>query len=161
MLTVVYYYNLLLDMRYNVQEAAAQIQVAEQKRTHVRSSLTELVRYYARYERELMREVTTLRTAEKPLEGASVQQLIARLDAVAEQYPQLHLTKSIEQFVTAINQTETEIAERIAAYNKIVNDYTTLLNQFPAKVYGAALGFENMEFYRPSANVLGYHDVQP
>jgi hypothetical protein len=57
----IYYYNVLLGLRSNCDTAEAQIEAAEEKRDHVRRSLTTLLRFHANYERNVLTEVTTLR----------------------------------------------------------------------------------------------------
>jgi hypothetical protein len=57
----IYYYNILLGLRSNCDTAEAQIHAAEEKRDHIRRSLTMLLRFHANYERGVLEEVTTLR----------------------------------------------------------------------------------------------------
>jgi LemA protein len=158
----IYYYNKLIDLEYNVQEAWAQVEAVQQKRNHVQRSLTQLVRYYASYERNVMKEVTTLRTNAKPVEDVSITQLLARLDAVAEQYPNLNLASGVQQFSQSVVAYEADIAERTMQYNTAVNVYTTLLGQFPGNVFGPVLGFHSYPFYKPKdPSILDYGEVQP
>ena len=162
----IYYYNRLYDLETNVYMAEAQIQAAEQKRSHIQRNLVKLVRYYATYERSVMNDLTVLRTQDSPKpptsDGDSAQQLLARLDAVAEQYPNLNLTQSVQQLSEIIADTETEIVDRIGAYNEAVNIYTTYLGQFPANIFGRPLGFERVDYYRPKdPSVVDYREVAP
>jgi LemA protein len=158
----IYYYNKLIDLEWNVGAARAQIVALQEKRDHILRNLTKLVSYYANYERGLMKEIITLRTDKKPSEPVSVQQLLTQLDAVAEQYPSLDLTKSVQQLSEAVNTTESEIATRIVEYNTAVNVYTTALSQFPANVFGRLLGFRDKDFYAPQNRaVLDYRVVEP
>ncbi len=156
----VYYYNLLLDLEMNVRTARAQIEVAEQRRNHIQRNLTQLTRYYARYEHKVLKDVTGLRTAKKP-EKVAPTEALARLDAVAEQYPSLQLNGTVRQFSDSIVDSETLIATRAAEYNEAVNVYTTALGEFPGNIFGRVMGFEPVEYYSPDKSVLGYHEVKP
>lgn len=80
-------------------------------------------------------------------ENESLETLLMRFNAVAEQYPNLHLTKSATQFSDAVVNSENEIAARISEYNMAVNLYTTALNTFPASIFAKTLGFEDVPFY--------------
>ena len=160
----IYYYNRLYDLETNVQMAEAHIQAAQQKRNHIQRNLTRLIQYYAEYEKALMKDLTGLRTrdANSKASATSVQQLLARLDAVAERYPDLNLNRNVEQFSQIIATTESEIADRIMDYNDAVNTYTTTLGQFPANVFGRPLGFEKYDYYRPpDPSVVEYREVKP
>ncbi len=159
-----HYFNLFVAQESNVQEAWAQVEAARQKRNHVQRDLTQLVRYYETYERDVLKQVTTLRTKSPGASAApeSPQQLLARLDAVGEQYPNLNLDRRVQQFSEVITNTESEITDRIMAYNTSVNIYTTTLDSFPGIVFGRVLGFKTYDFYQPDdRSVLEYKEVKP
>jgi LemA protein len=157
-----YYYNVLVTQEFNVIAAWAQVEATRQKRDHVQRDLTQLVRYYARYERGVLEQMTTLRTKDKSPAPAPSEQLLGRLDAVAEQYPSLNLDRSVHQFSQVITATESEITERIVAYNAAVNIYTTTLNSFPGIVFGRLLGFRDLQYYKPDdPSALDYREVTP
>lgn len=159
----IYYYNELISLEYDVKAAWAQVEVTQQKRNHVQRNLTQLLRYYARYERAVLQEMTAMRT-KKSSEPApeTTEQLLARLDAVAEQYPSLNLENTVRQFSETSTQTESEITERIVLYNTAVNTYTTALNRFPANLFGKPMGFEEYDFYAPEdRSKLPYREVSP
>ena len=158
----IYYYNWLYDLETNVQMSYAHIQATEQKRNHIQRNLVRLVRYHAQYERSVMTDLTELRAAEKPAKAETAQQLLARLDAVAEQYPNLNLGGTVDQFSNIIASTEAEIADRIVQYNEAVNVYTTALGQFPANIFAKPLGFGHYDYYRPKdPSVVEYREVKP
>ena len=158
----IYYYNELLDLQSNVETSRAQIEVAQQRRNHIQRNMMQLLRFYARYERDVLKDVTTLRTDEKAEKAATPLQALARLDAVAEQYPNLQLNHTVQQFSDSIVASETMIATRAAEYNEAVNIYTNVLNQFPGNVFGPLLGFRNEGYYTPEdPSVLEYHELTP
>jgi len=149
-----FYYNRLLILEYDVQLARVQIEAGEQRRNHVTRNLTQLVRYYARHERELMKDITKLRIEQRAKAGGAesadgTAKLLGRLNIVAEQYPNLHLTNTVREFTTSVVNTESEIAAYIISYNAAVNIYTITLNTFPARVFGTLLRFRAYPFYKP------------
>jgi LemA protein len=158
----IYYYNLLLDLESKVETARAQINVAEQRRNHIQRNLTQLLRYHARYERDVLKEVTNLRNTEKPAPGASPVEALARLNAVGEQYPSLQLNNTVQHFSESTVSSETLVATRIADYNDAVNVYTNALGQFPGNIFGPLMGFHAAYYYTPDdPTVLPYHEVKP
>jgi hypothetical protein len=159
----IYYYNILLDLEANTDTAMAQIAVAEQKRDHVRRSLTQLLRFHAGYERDVLKELTTLRgPSQRPEKAAPSDGALARLDAVGEQYPSLQLTMTVKQISDSLVVAEMDVAKRIYDYNDAVNMYTARLHQFPGNLMGRALGFKDREHYQPKEEAsLDFKEVTP
>jgi len=165
--THIYYYNQLVMYEFGVKVTWAQVETARQKRSHIQENLAQALRYYAKYERDLMIGVTELRAegdpvTKKPPTGdkASIAGLLGRFRAVAEQYPNPALMQSVTTFSTAVVESERQIALRIMEYNNAVNVYTTLLNTFPSRVFAATMGFEGYPFYKPKdERVLEYKKV--
>jgi hypothetical protein len=157
----VYYYNVLLDLEANTDTAMSQIEVAEQKRDHIRRNLTQLLRFHATYERDVLKELTTLRGPNLRPEG-SPESPVARLDAVGEQYPALQLTTTVKGVSDSLVAAEMEVAQRIYEYNTAVNMYTARLHQFPGNLFGKPFGFRDREHYKPADRAaLDYKELAP
>jgi LemA protein len=74
LVTHIYYYNQLTFLEQSVEVAWAQVEVGEQKRNHVSRNLLALARYYAKYERDTMSDVTRLRVSpEAPPSGGDAE----------------------------------------------------------------------------------------
>ena len=176
-----YYYNEFIGRLFRVREAWAQVEAQRQRRYHIQANITNIVIGYARYEKDLMARLTTLRTsmrkegnltaglfeAGQSLEASpgslSMDQLdglFSRIMVVAEQYPDLKLTANYQQLSKAIIDTETEIANRIMVHNEAVNAYTTVLHQFPGNIFGWITGFTDMDFYNPQPRALAFNPIQ-
>ena len=168
----IYYYNRLTVLEFEVGRTAANLEASELRRDHVQRSLTALLQHYARYEHDVMSELTRVRMG-APVgaeagsidgaeagEGDSLQDMLGRLQIIAEQYPNLQLTASSQQVANAVISSETEISARIVSYNDAVNVYTTDLAQFPGNLIGAMLGFKTYDFYQvEDRRVLEYKEV--
>lgn len=146
-----YYYNQLFSLESNLQTAHAKIEAGQQRRSHIKRNLLRLMMFYAQYEQELMKDVTKMRVdREKPrAPDDDTMGLLSRLNVVAEQYPSLNLTNTVEQFLTGAVNTESEIAGYIINYNQTVNTYRTAKKTFPARIFSAVLGFPDYPFYEP------------
>lgn len=161
-LSHVYYYNVLVSLESNVNTARAQIEVAQQRRAHVQLSLTHLLRYYAKYERDVLKEITVVRKGEKAEQKIPIQDALARLDAVAEQYPNLQLSNTVRELSDATVASEASIAERASDYNDAVNAYASVLHQFPGNIFGPVMGFQDKDYFVPEdPSVLLYREVRP
>lgn len=180
----VYYYNLLVNLECNVQAAWAQVEAQLQRRFYIQQNLTKIVIDYSQYEKELLTNLTKMRTSvpaakakeaqQPPAESSSpsalpqpeqmtrlqLDKLFSNILLVAEQYPQLKLTENFQQFSTVIVDVETQIAERLMGYNDSVNNYTTTLTQFPGNVFGAICGFQLYKFYTPDKEILSFQPVE-
>jgi len=159
----IYYHNRLISLQFDVHAAQAQIEAAQQKRNHISRSIRRLLLFYERYERTLMTEVTGIRAAEPGAsqsaagEAAPLDGLLGRLNAVAEQYPSLRLTETVQSLSEAVIASESEVALRIADYNGAVNTYTTELRSFPGNLFAEVAGFEWIDFYEAEdPSVLEY-----
>lgn len=93
------------------------------------------------------------------LNAKQLEALFARIQLVAEQYPQLKLTENFQQFSAAIIETEHKIAEHLILYNGDVNAYMTVRTQFPGNHFAWLFGFEPMEFFTADPAELQFREV--
>ena len=178
----VYYYNEFVIREFRVKETWAQVEAQRQRRFHVQANIANVVIRYARYEKDLMSQLTKLRAGTSKsgtdlvaslFEGAQTLEatpsgmtmdkldgLFSRIMVVAEQYPDLKLTANFQQLSHAIIDTETEIANRIMAHNQAVNAYTTVLHQVPGNIFGWITGFSDISFYNPKPRALVFTPLQ-
>jgi LemA protein len=161
-----YYYNRLLLLEQDVKAAWANVEALQARRSHIRRNLTALLRYYAQYEQGLMTDLTKMRTDNReptrgPPKEETVNDLLGRLNAVAEQYPNLQLTNTVQQITNSTINSETDIAFQIIRYNEVTNVYITALHTFPASVFGRVLGFRDHPLYKPESSELGFVEMKP
>jgi LemA protein len=150
-------YNRFVRLRNVVDESWHDIGTELQRRYDLIPNLVSTVKGYAAHERELFSSVTSLRLdamaaqrapdAQAPREQA-LGQGVARLMAVAEQYPDL---KASEQFLSLQHElTDTEdriqVARRI--YNANVRAYDTLVQSFPALIIARSFTFELRPYFQ-------------
>jgi LemA protein len=184
-----YYYNLLVDMEYDVKANWAQVEVQLQRRYHIQQNLTQIVIDYSEYEKDTLTNLIEMRTSTmtgdrvaeakdanqqspselsekslpdqlRQLTKSELDKLFPNILLVAEQYPELKLTENFQQFSGAIIDTESQIAGRITAYNDAVNTYTTTRTQFPGNMFAAMFGFPSHDFYTPDKELLDFKPVE-
>ena len=102
---------------------------------------------------------TTVGTKTATLPGG-LDHVTSPIALTAEQYPQLMLSKNMQQFSAALVEVETEVARVTMAYNDAVNTYSTELGQFPGNVFGWLCGFKDATFYQPQRETLGFREVE-
>lgn len=72
---------------------------------------------------------------------------LARLLAVAEQYPDLKLSNTFINLMTALTDIEKDLAQERMKYNDAVNIYTTNMAKFPINIFAALFGFKDKPYF--------------
>ncbi len=72
---------------------------------------------------------------------------LARLLAVAEQYPDLKLSNTCINLMTALIEIEKDLAQERIKYNDNVNIYTTNMAKFPINIYATLFGFKHKPYF--------------
>jgi LemA protein len=80
--------------------------------------------------------------AENALSGA-----LRQLFALAEAYPDLKASTNFQQLQAELADVENKIAAARRFFNNAVQEYNTGIEQFPAALFAAALGFSRREFF--------------
>jgi LemA protein len=148
-------YNRLVRARNRVREAWSGIDVQLRRRASLIPNLVEVVRAYARHERDTFEHVTRARNALQHAGGPgaaagahhALSQALGRLLAVAEAYPQLRASESFSRLHDELSDTEEKIAFARRFYNRTVLDYNTRIEVFPTVMIARAFTFRGAEFF--------------
>jgi len=132
-------YNNLIQLRNECDRAFGNIDVLLRQRTDELPNLVEVVKAYATFERDTLREVTEARAAahaaRTPAEAEQAAGLTARamgsLLLLAESYPDLKANQSFLLLQKRITGIESEIADRREFFNQTVTAWNTRIEQFP------------------------------
>ena len=154
-LWIIMVYNQLVAMRQRVGQAFADIDVQLKQRHDLIPNLVETVKGYAAHERGTLEEVVKLRNAamnaQGPAQQAAAENMLTgalgKLFALAEAYPDLKANQNFQQLQTEISDIENKIAASRRFFNNAVQEYNTGIQQFPAALFAAALGFGQRAFF--------------
>lgn len=155
---VIALYNGLIRLKLTVDEASADIETFLKQRYDMIPNLVEIVKGYAKHEKELFENVTELRSkamstdslSEKmELEG-ELTKGIAKIIAVAENYPQLRANENFMQLQSNLKELEDNIQKSRRFYNGTVRDFNTKIAVFPNNLLAGVLGFKSMPFFEAS-----------
>ena len=69
------------------------------------------------------------------------------LFALAEAYPNLKANENFRQLQDQLADIENKLAAARRFFNNAVQEYNTGIQQFPAALFAAALGFSQKEFF--------------
>jgi LemA protein len=152
-------FNRFVQLRQQIRESWADIDVEMKRRYDLIPNLVETVRGYAKHEREVLELVMQLRNKamanEGPASGQAVDEAalqigMKRLFAVVEAYPTL---KADTHFL-ALQQELANCEDRIAAarrfYNGNVREMNQLCEQFPTNLIASTFGFERATYFELS-----------
>jgi len=152
-------YNSLVQVKHNVDQAWANIDVLLKQRGDELGKLIDAVKGYLTYERDLLTRLTTLRSqvarggpdenrlaAEREI-GAGV----GRLFAVAENYPDLKSSGNFLELQKRITSLEEQIAHRREFYNDAVNINNSRMEQVPERLLAGAAGLQRRPLFEATA----------
>ena len=84
---------------------------------------------------------------------------IGRLLSLQENYPQLQSVEAFKTLQTQLEGTENRINIARQDYSKVVNEYNTTRNSFPAVLTAGLLGFKEEKYFEADANAKTAPDV--
>lgn len=150
-------YNKLVKNRQMVGEGWSGIDVQLKRRADLIPNLLETVKGYMKHERELLEEVTRLRSKAvgasnaAPHQRASIEGALSgalgRLMAVAENYPDLKANENFKEFQDALEETENEISLSRRYYNGAVRNLNVSVESFPSNLVADRFGFQKAEYF--------------
>jgi LemA protein len=155
LLWIMMIYNQLVAMRQRVGQAFADVDVQLKQRHDLIPNLVETVKGYASHERGTLEAVVNARntamTAQGPAQQAAAENMLSgalrQLFALSEAYPDLKANQNFQQLQTEIADTENKIAAARRFFNNAVQEYNTGIQQFPAALFAAMLGFTERTFF--------------
>ena len=149
---VIYEFNFCTRLRNKCYQSKSSIDVFLTQRFDLIPNLVEVVKGYAKYERETLAEVVELRKLyDKNKEFYYSTRLNNELNhmlAIAEDIPEL---KANEQFLMLQRQLikmESQLQAARRNYNGDVTLYNTKIEQFPAVLIASSFGFSGLELYK-------------
>jgi LemA protein len=157
-------YNRFVSQEEAIKAQWAQVENQLQRRNDLIPNLVETVKGYAAHEREVFEAIAESRaklagaqTPEERIAAANEQTAaLARLLAIAENYPQLKANETFLRLMDELAGTENRIAVERMRYNERVQAYNTLRRQFPTNLTAALFGFKAYPFFQapPEAKKL-------
>lgn len=160
-------YNAVVALQQRIDKAWANVDVALKQRWDQLPNLVEAVRDTMTWERDLLTEVTRLRSRYSPAEPIPEQAATAeatsvavrRLMATVEQYPVLQSNRNVLDLQDEIERLENVIADRRELYNDQVYRYNTRIGQVPALFLAPLFGWRPRPFFAANASEAARPDA--
>ena len=148
-------YNRLVALRQNREQSFADIDVQLRLRFDLIPNLVETVKGYAKHEKEVFENITKARAGVQDASGIServaaenqLSRSMALLYAVAENYPDLKADGMFQKLMTELSDIENKLAAARRFFNNATAELNTAVEQFPAVLFAAMLGFKKEEFF--------------
>jgi LemA protein len=155
-------YNSLVTKEEAAKTAWSQVENQYQRRFDLIPNLVETVKGFAKQEREVLTEVTRLRSqwGEARTAGniSQAQQAARGLDAalsrlllVVERYPDLKSNQNFLKLQDQLEGTENRISVERRRYNLAVKEFNVTLRRFPNNLLASVFGFSRMELFEAEA----------
>jgi len=155
-------YNRLVNMRNQMKNAWAQLEVQLKRRHDLIPNLVETVSGYKNYERQILETVTAARNKAQSLYGSGIQEranaetelggALSRLFAVAENYPDLKANQNFIALQQELANTENKIASTRQSYNDMVMQCNNLYQVFPSNIVARLFNYQPEEFFNIKSN---------
>ena len=164
-------YNELVRCRNEVRNGFAQIDVQLERRYDLIPNLVETAKGYMQHERETLDAVVAARNqaqqarraaSDKPEDGPAVALLsqaegvlsgaMSRFMALAEAYPDLKASTTMQQLMQDQAVTESEIARARQAFNEAVTHYNNYRQSVPNNLVAMPFGFGAAQWLEVSAD---------
>jgi LemA protein len=170
-LWIISIYNGLVAMRQRVNQAFSDVDVQTKQRHDLIPNLVETVKGYASHERGTLEAVIQARNAAVtaqsggvPAQAAAENALsgaLRQLFALSEAYPDLKANQNFQQLQAELSDLENKIAAARRFFNNAVQEYNTGIQQFPAALFAASLGFQPRQFFDVGAEERKQLDQAP
>lgn len=161
------YYNNFITLEEQVNQSWSQVENVYQRRADLIPNLVEVVKGYAKHEKETLQGVVDARSKmggqvnvgadvlNNPQAFAQFQQMqgalssaLQRLMVVVERYPDLKADKRFGELQAQLEGTENRIAVERRRFNESVQNYNTNIRRFPANMIAGMFGFQQKVYFK-------------
>ncbi|MFZ5516836.1 MAG: LemA family protein [Candidatus Zhuqueibacterota bacterium] len=149
-------YNNLVRKKNLVAEGWSGVDVQLKRRTDLVPNLIESVKGYMQHEKNLLTEITTLRTKSIKTDDkdaraqveSSLSRSLTNLFAVAENYPNLKANETFLDLQRQMGEIEDHLQMARRYYNGAVRDFNILIETFPQKLVAQRFQFKQENFFQ-------------
>src|SRR5690625_2592571 len=148
-------YNSFVTLRERVSNAKAQIAAQIESRWDAVSNLISATKQYAKYESELLENITEKRTnlgrdssmEEIEENDAQLNNVVGRLIAISENYPDLKASEVYQTTMESVNKFENNVRHSRMIYNDVVTRFNRRMKQFPTNIIGGMFKFKEQAYF--------------
>ena len=147
--------NILVNAENRVDEAFSTMDVYLKKRWDLIPNIVEVLKGYAKHEKEALTHVVKLRNtsyenmnvSEKMKNNEVLNTNLAKLMALKEAYPELKAQDNFIKLSDELRQVEDEIANSRKYYNGTVREYNNKIQMFPNNIVAKIFGYQTKNMF--------------
>lgn len=144
LLVVVYIsiYNKIIKMKNRVESSSAQIDAHLKQRYDLVPNLVEIVKGYAKHEKETLTAVIEARNValnatsveDKESANKGLSSALKSIFALAENYPDLKANEGFVKLQVQLTEIEEKILQARKYYNAVIREFNNLVELFPSSI---------------------------
>lgn len=139
-----------------VEEALSGIDVALTKRHDVIESMVEVVKGYAKHEKEIIFAATEIRKnmslTEKVKANEVMNENLKNVNIAVEKYPEIKASENFKELQKTIADAEEHLQASRRCYNANVSSYNQLVLSFPTSTVAKIKGMKEKKFFEAEDN---------
>jgi LemA protein len=157
-------YNSMVKLDEKVNSQWAQVENVYQRRSDLIPNLVNTVKGYANFEKDVLISVTEARSKAtsvnvdaSKLTPESIQQFqaaqgqltsaLSKLLVVVEKYPDLKANQNFLELQAQLEGTENRIAVERNSFNKVTQEYNSMIRSFPNNITAGIFGFAKKGYF--------------
>jgi len=152
-------YNTLVNKEERVNASWSQVESTMQRKLDLLPNLVKVVKAYAKHEKELLTEITSLRsnahttlaskdTAKLATLNTKLNTSVMKLFAIAENYPDLKSSEQFLQLQAQIEGSENRINITRMQFNEAVGLYNSAIRKMPQRLIASLGGFKKRTYFK-------------
>lgn len=159
-LFVIVVYNRLVTLRNYVKEAFSTMDVYLKKRWDLVPNLIEIVKAYAKHEKNVLEDVAKLRSGsysdmsdnDKIDTNKKLGESLSKIIAIVENYPDLKANEHFTKLMNELASIETDIANSRKYYNGCVRILNNTVEIFPTSLIAGMFGIKSATMFEITEN---------
>jgi len=148
-------YNSFVKLKNRVKEAFSTMDVYLKKRWDLIPNIVEVVKGYAKHEKDTLKEIVEIRNSAydkmddstKVDTNNKVTQSLSRIMALAEAYPDLKANENFKELQTELSKVEEDIANARKYYNGSIRLYNNKVQMVPSNIVAGLFGFKTEKMF--------------
>lgn len=153
-------HNKFVKLNNIYNEAFATMDVYLKKRWDLIPNLVEVVKGYAKHEKDTLKEVVELRNGvyddlslnDKIKTNEQINKSVSKLVALVEDYPKLKADEQFKTLSKELSKIEDEIAQSRKYYNAVVRNFNDMVEMIPSNVVAKVLRYKTKTMFMANDN---------
>ena len=150
-IAIIIMYNTLVSLKRKYEQSASGIEVYCQQRFDLIPNLVETVKEYAKYEKQTLESITSLRTKYNDTKdlaiGEELNNKMNTLIALVENYPELKASEQFLNLQKSLVKTENQLQAARRIYNIDVTNYNTKISVIPYNIIAKIFKFKPAKLF--------------